>query len=512
MTFIFALYLGAALLLALYGAHTILLTLIHWHRRGKAAPSPPLMATPDVTIQLPIYNEAHVIQRLIGAVASLDWPRERLHVQVLDDSDDETTALAAASAEKWRRAGVDVTVLRRPTREGYKAGALAYGLATAKGEFIAIFDADFVPSPDFLRRTVPHLLADPGLGFIQTRWGHLNADESPLTRSQALALDGHFVVEQAARQAAGWFIGFNGTAGIWRRACIADAGGWRHDTLAEDLDLSYRAQLRGWRGRYLGDVVSPAEVPPQLAALKRQQSRWAQGSIQCLRLLAGPVWRSGRPLALRLAALLHLSGYLVHPLMLILLLTTLPLLWNDASARWPLAYMSLASLGPPLLYATAQRELYRRGRWLRRYAFLPVLVLVGTGVALSNARAVLHGLRAPGGTFKRTPKFRREGQRGGWLGQRYTLPLEGIVVGEILLALYALVAIGIATARAHYWAIPFLALYAAGFGLVAGLALWQARPVRSKRPIPLPPHPQPLFRKRERRVGKNPLPGGERVG
>jgi cellulose synthase/poly-beta-1,6-N-acetylglucosamine synthase-like glycosyltransferase len=481
VTLIFALYLGAALLLALYGLHTLLLTLIHWRYRHETPVPPPLTATPDVTVQLPIYNEAHVIQRLIDAVASLDWPRERLHIQVLDDSDDETTALAVAGAEKWQRAGVDIAVLRRPTRAGYKAGALAYGLATAKGEFIAIFDADFVPSPDFLRRTLPHLLADPRVGFIQTRWGHLNAEESPLTQAQALALDGHFVVEQAARQAAGWFIGFNGTAGLWRRACIADAGGWRHDTLAEDLDLSYRAQLRGWRGRYLGDVVSPAEIPPQLLALKRQQSRWAQGSIQCLRLLAGPVWRSGRPLALRLAALLHLSGYLVHPLMLVLLLTTLPLLWSDAGARWPLAYMSLASLGPPLLYATAQRELYPRGRWLRRYAFLPVLVFIGTGVALSNAWAVCRGLRAPGGTFKRTPKFRREGQRGGWLGQRYTLPLEGVVVGEILLALYALAAVGIAAARAHYWAIPFLALYVGGFGLVAGLSLWQARPAREKK-------------------------------
>ncbi len=493
MTLIFALYLGAALLLALYGMHTLLLTFIRWRYRPKATVPPSPTATPDVTVQLPIYNEAHVIQRLIDAVASLDWPRERLHIQVLDDSDDETTALAMAGAEKWQRAGVDIAVVRRPTRAGYKAGALAHGLLTAKGEFIAIFDADFVPSPDFLRRTVPHLLADPRVGFIQTRWGHLNAEESPLTRAQALALDGHFVVEQAARQAAGWFIGFNGTAGIWRRSCIADAGGWRYDTLAEDLDLSYRAQLRGWRGRYLGDVVSPAEVPPQLLALKRQQSRWAQGSIQCLRLLAGPVWRSGRPLALRLAALLHLSGYLVHPLMLILLLTTLPLLWSDAGARWPLAYMSLASLGPPLLYATAQRELYPRGRWLRRYAFLPVLVFIGTGVALSNAWAVCRGLRAPGGTFKRTPKFRREGQRGGWLGQRYKLPLEGTVAGEILLALYALAAVGVAAARAHYWAIPFLALYVGGFGLVAGLALWQARPAREKKRSGAPVTSQPLL-------------------
>ena len=491
MVLILILYVGAALLLALYGVHTLVLTWIYWRRcRRRQDPAPPpLTETPDVTVQLPIYNEAHVVQRLIEAVARLDWPRERLHIQVLDDSDDETTALAEASVQGWRRQGVDVALLRRPTRAGYKAGALAYGLTAATGGFIAIFDADFVPPPDFLRRTVPYFLADPQLGFIQTRWTHLNASESPLTQAQALALDGHFVVEQTARQAAGWFINFNGTAGLWRRACIEDAGGWRNDTLAEDLDLSYRAQLRGWRGRYLGDVASPAELPPQLAAFKRQQSRWAQGSIQCLRLLAGPVWRSRRPLAARLAALLHISGYLVHPLMLILLLTALPLLWYGAGTPWPLAYMSLASLGPPLLYATAQKALYPRWRWLRRYAFLPVLALIGAGVALSNTLAVLRGLGTWGGHFRRTPKFRREGQRGGWLGQRYTLPLEGIVVGEALLSLYAWAAIAVAAARAHFWAIPFLLLYAGGFGLVTGLALWQARPVQAK---PKEKRPRPL--------------------
>jgi cellulose synthase/poly-beta-1,6-N-acetylglucosamine synthase-like glycosyltransferase len=467
-----AVYIVAALLLALYGANSLLLTIVYFRVRRRQPAEPPLTRTPRVTVQLPIYNEMHVVERLIDAVAGLSYPADRLQIQVLDDSTDETTAIARARVRLLRARGVDIELVRRQGREGFKAGALAHGLRQATGELIAIFDADFVPQPDFLLRTVPYFLSDPRLGFLQTRWAHLNVDYSALTRTQALALDGHFAVEQPARQRAGWFMNFNGTAGLWRRACIEESGGWSGDTLSEDLDLSYRAQLAGWRPAYLPHVAAPAEVPPQLAAFKRQQFRWAEGSIQCLRKLARGVWRAERPLPARLQGLIHLSGYLAHPLMVLMLLATLPLLLSDARLSWPLAYLSLASLGPPLLYAVAQKALYPD--WWRRYTRMPLLVLLGSGIALNNGVAVLHGVLGRKGRFRRTPKFSLEGKTGRWQGQRYALALDAMILGEVLLALYAALTIGVAWQRGHTWAIPFLCLYLGGFGMVAVTGLWQS--------------------------------------
>jgi len=259
-------------------------------------------------------RELHTVERLLNAAAGLDYPRDRLEIQVLDDSIDATRRVAALTVARLQRQGIDVVHITRPDRAGFKAGALATGLAEAKGELIAIFDADFLPPPDFLRRVVPHF-ADPTVGCIQTRWGHLNRDYSPFTQVQALGVDGHFVVEQTARSRAGLFINFNGTAGVWRRACIEDAGGWQGDTLTEDLDLSYRAQLRGWRMGYLPDVVVPAELPAQISAFKRQQARWAQGSIQTALKLLGPLLRSAQPWSVKLEGVVHLTSYLVHPMM-----------------------------------------------------------------------------------------------------------------------------------------------------------------------------------------------------
>lgn len=483
--------------LALYGANALFTTLVYLRRRRQTSAPPPLPTTwPTVTVQLPIFNELHVVERLIDAVAGLDYPRDRLQIQVLDDSTDETTALAQARVEHYRRQGVDIALLHRVRRKGYKAGALAEALGTATGEFIAIFDADFAPPADFLRRTVPYLAADPGLGFVQTRWGHLNADYSPLTRAQTLALDGHFVVEQAARQRSGWFFGFNGTAGLWRRGCIEAAGGWQTDTLCEDLDLSYRAQLGGWRGLYLPDVVAPAEVPPQLAAYRRQQARWATGSVQTLRKLGGRVATAPRPLLTRIEGLLHLSAYLCHPLMVALLLLTLPLLLLAGDQRgplhWLMAYLGFATAGPPLLFAVAQRELHpkpwgRRG-WLARMTALPVLMLLGTGVALSNTVAVLRGLSGRPTAFRRTPKFRVENRSDAWQGKRYALPADPIVLGELALAAYALLTVAVAVARDYLYAVPFMLLYAAGFGMVAGVTLWQGRRRRPASPRTLRRH------------------------
>jgi cellulose synthase/poly-beta-1,6-N-acetylglucosamine synthase-like glycosyltransferase len=487
-----------AITLAIYGANALLLTLLYLRRRRQAPPTPPEPAEwPAVTVQAPVFNELHVVERLIHALAALDYPRERLQIQILDDSSDETTALAAACVEHYRAQGLAIELVHRQPRPGFKAGALAAAMSQASGEIIAIFDADFIPAPDFLRRTVPAMLVHDQVGFIQTRWSHLNDAYSLLTQAQALALDGHFVVEQTVRQRSGWLFGFNGTAGLWRRSCIDDAGGWQTDTLCEDLDLSYRAQLRGWQGLYLPDVNAPAEIPPQLAAFKRQQGRWATGSIQTFRKLAGQVARSPRPLTHKVEGIIHLGAYFCHPLMVLLLLLTLPLLWlGDTAAnplRWLMAYLGLASVGPPLLYAVSQWELYRGRGWLRRLAALPLLVLLGTGLALSNTVAVARGFSNRPADFRRTPKFHVQDRRDLWQDKRYTLPLSWLVLGEMALTGYALLTVAVALWRGHIYAVPFLLLYVGGFGVmvVMGIAQgWQRqtlrrRPRRRPRPAPV---------------------------
>ena len=472
VSFCGAVYVGAAVMLALYGINSLVLLVLYLRHRRRILPLPPLACTPPVTVQLPIYNERYVIERLIDTVAGLDYPRDRLQIQVLDDSTDDTTAIAQERAAYHRQRGADIAVIHRTERTEFKAGALAHGLRTATGEFVAVFDADFVPAPDFLRKTVPYFLTQPDLGLIQTRWGHVNGDYSLFTRAQTLALDGHFVVEQTARQRTGLFMNFNGTAGIWRRACIEDSGGWQGDTLSEDLDLSYRAQLRGWRFLFLPGVVSPAEVPPHVAAFKRQQFRWAKGSIQCLRKMGWAVLTAPEPLFKRVQGLIHLSSYLVHPLMLVLLLTSLPLMLWGGMPSLPLAYLSLASVGPPLLYAVSQRALY--ADWRRRWAAFPMLALLGTGVALNNSRAVIEALLGHNQSFQRTPKFRLESRGDRWRGKEYGVPFSWLTLGEVALALYASITVVVACLRGNVYAVPFLLLYVAGFGYVAVLGLWHS--------------------------------------
>ncbi|MGD1993336.1 MAG: glycosyltransferase [Anaerolineae bacterium] len=467
-----ALYALVTLWITIYGLNGLVLVVLYWwhRRRDPSAPVVPRSELPPVTVQLPLYNERHVAERLIDTVAALDYPRDRLQIQVLDDSTDETTRLVKARAAYYRGRGVDITVHHRRERTGSKAGALAAAMPMARGELIAIFDADFRPHSDFLLRTVPHLVNDPRLGMVQTRWSHLNADYSPMTRVQALALDGHFVVEQTARSRSGLPMHFNGTAGVWRRSCIEAGGGWQSDTLCEDLDLSYRAQIAGWRFRYLPGVEGPSELPPQILAFKRQQSRWAQGSVQTLRKLAGRLLRSSHlSLTGKLMGLVHLSGYLVYPLVIALLLLTLPLLLYPDALGGPLSLLAPVCLGPVLVYITAQWEIYPD--WKRRLLHFPLMVLVGTGIAWNNVLGVWQGLRTWGGLMARTPKFQLEGRQGEWIHSQYRLSRDRAVVGEIILAAYAVVTVIVAWVTGNRGAIIFPLLHAMAFGLVAALSL-----------------------------------------
>ncbi len=481
MFLIFMLYTLAAAGLALYGFNSLLTVYLYWRKRHKSIPLPALNEYPRVTVQLPTYDELYVVERLIDAAAALEWPSDRIEIQVLDDSDDETTSIAQARVDQYRRQGLDITLIHRVDRTGFKAGALALGLEHARGEFITIFDADFVPPRDFLRKTIPFLVADPHLGLVQTRWAHLNAQYSPLTRAQSIALDGHFVVEQTARSRNGLFFNFNGTAGVWRRACIDDCGGWHGDTLSEDLDLSYRAQMRGWQFLFLPQLASPAEIPPQIHAFKRQQFRWAKGSTQCLvKFMPVLASRGDLPFFKRFEGFMHLSGYLVHPMILILLLTIVPAMSLGMHFPEIMGYFSLSMMGPILLYALSQRELYPD--WGKRFAFFGFLMLLGTGVALNNTFAVLGAITGKGNNFRRTPKFSVEGGAGSWTATRYALPFTWDAVGELGLAVYALAGAWIAYRETFYWTMPFMLLYAACFGFTGGLSLWHSLAPRLIKP------------------------------
>jgi cellulose synthase/poly-beta-1,6-N-acetylglucosamine synthase-like glycosyltransferase len=453
-------YIGLIGLVSLYGLHRLVLLCLYWRHRAADPTAPLLQGLPAVTVQLPVYNEAAVVERLIEAVCALDWPADRLFVQVLDDSTDETVALCAAAVARQSARGVQIVHLRRSRREGYKAGALQAGLEAGASEVVAIFDADFVPDPSFLRVTVPHLLARPEVGMVQARWGHRNREYGLLTALSALLLDGHFIIEHTARNRSGRFFNFNGTAGVWRRACIEDAGGWQHDTLTEDLDLSYRAQLAGWRFVYLRDHVVPAELPDSLPAFASQQHRWAKGTLQTARKLTLPLLRAPLPLSVKMEALSHLYCNLTYPLLLVLavllpLVTVLPpLSWGDGLVHVPGVLLALG-VGS-LFYAVAARE--ADGRWGAALWRLPGVVALGVGMSLRQSRAVVEGLFGQDRTFVRTPK------RGDGGGPVAATPIGAETVVELGLAgLYGLV-IAWSLAEGRYGNLPFLLLMAAGFG------------------------------------------------
>jgi len=465
------------LVLSGYGAHRwYLLHLYLKHRDRARRPAARFDELPVLTVQLPVFNEMYVVERLIDAVCAFDYPRERLEIQVLDDSTDETTAIARRRVEERRKEGFDIVCLHRTDRTGFKAGALHAGLNRARGELVAIFDADFVPRPDFARRLVDHF-ADPSVGMVQARWGHLNRDHSALTRVQSIFLDGHFIIEHTARNRSGRFFNFNGTAGIWRRSCIADAGGWQHDTLTEDLDLSYRAQMRGWRFVFLPDEVAPAELPVEMGAFKSQQHRWAKGSIQTARKLLPQILRSSLPLRVKTETVFHLTANVGYVLMVLLALLVVPAVWLRKgfspglilAVDLPLLVFSTVSVAA--FYLVAEREALGRlrggGRWL------PFLMAIGIGLSINNSRAVLEALRGQDSEFRRTPKYNLG--RGESLGsRRYRITVNRDTWIEAAFAAYFTLAV-VAAAIAGLWAaVPFLMLFQIGFAYTAGLTLVQA--------------------------------------
>jgi len=468
---IITLYVVVVLWLSLYGFNVIWLTLLYLRHRHVQPPVGQFAEWPVVTVQIPVYNERYVVERVIDAVARLDYPHDKLQIQVLDDSTDDTTELARARVEYHQSRGVDITLIHRENRQGYKAGALRHAMRTACGQFIALFDADFAPQSDFLRRVLPAFAGQPDIGFVQARWTHLNGKASLLTRALALMTDAHFIVEQIGRNRSGLLVNFNGSAGVWRRSCIEGAGGWQEDTLTEDLDLSYRAQIAGWRAVILRDVSVAAELPSQIGACKQQQFRWAKGGAQTLRKLFWPLLRSPLGWKQKIAALLHLTTYFAHVLMLLLLVTWLPVMaYSNVLHKLPLAFLSLSTLGVPLICLVSQAELYRD--WPRRMLYLPSLLSLGCGLALNNARAVVEGLLGAKGEFVRTPKVQMTNQLVRAESITYRAPVDATVIGEIVLAAFTIFLIGRAQTRLGYSTLVFLFLYVIGFMYVAAGSLW----------------------------------------
>lgn len=470
-TLLNGLFFGLLAFLGVYGLHR--LQLVRRFRDWGPAPEPlaPEAEHPRVCVQLPLYNERTVAARLIRRVGALEWPADRLEIQVLDDSTDETRALVDQEVELLRSRGLNARVLRREGREGFKAGALAHGMAHSDAPYIAVFDADFLPQADFLQRTLPAFDSSE-VGLVQARWGHLDRDRSGFARAQSTLLDGHFVIEHHVRCLSGLFFNFNGTAGVWRREAIEDAGGWEHDTLTEDLDLSYRSQMAGWRFVYLPSVVADAELPPDVAAFKSQQARWARGSAQVLRKLGGRIARADLPWRVKLEAFLHLTHNIGYPLVpaLAFLLPLVMLQPMEVSPWAHLALFCLCSVSIVVFYDKSQRATGRP--LLRRLFDVPAAMALGIGLSLRLSRAVLLGLFAGPGEFVRTPK------RGDGAGQRYRSLLNGVPGLELLPAAWLGWACWMAIADGAWSALPLMLLFAWGYAWIGWLSLrvwWRER-------------------------------------
>lgn len=459
--------------LSAFGAHRIKILYHYWsHRSGEPTAREPFEQLPKVTIQLPIFNEVVMVERLLAAVTALDYPREQLQIQLLDDSTDETAAKAKHLCEDWRAQGHNVQYLHRTDRTGFKAGALNAAMSEVTGEFICIFDADFLPAPDYLKMLIHHF-TDPTVGMVQARWGHLNREFSLLTKLQALFLDGHLVLEQSARSRHGYYLNFNGTAGIWRREAIDQAGGWQHDTLTEDLDLSYRAQLKGWRFIYLKDVVVPAELPPDMDSFKSQQHRWTKGSIQVCKKILSDVWRSNAPLGHKIEATAHLTSNFAYLLTLCVLVLMYPANFTLGGSWQKAVFVDLpvfffASLSVITFYLAAQGAQEKRS-WLRAIPYLPALLALGIGMSINNGKAVIEALLNRESEFVRTPKFGVENRKEAATKKvRYIASKSLLMWLEAAVALYFLGLVALAISRGQWMSLPFLLLFLGGFTYVAG--------------------------------------------
>jgi cellulose synthase/poly-beta-1,6-N-acetylglucosamine synthase-like glycosyltransferase len=448
------------------------------HRNKQEEKLPELNEFPPVTIQLPLYNERYVAERVIEATCNIAYLPENLEIQVLDDSTDDTVDVVAEVVKKYQEKGFDIKHIHRKNRQGYKAGALKEGLAVARGEFVAIFDADFIPKPDFLLKTLPYFLSNPKIGMVQTRWEHLNSEYSLLTRTQAMALDGHFVIEQNVRNKAGFFINFNGTGGIWRKECIIDAGNWEADTLTEDLDLSYRAQLKGWKFKFLNRVTSPAELPSEINALKSQQFRWTKGAVETARKILPKVWKSNLPLGKKIHSTFHLTSNIVFPFILLAGILNVPLIFIKHQGGYEnyftiMGVFVFAFIGSFLFYLYSQKDIYPD--WQRRIFLFPLFMAGSMGFAVNNTKAVFEGLIRKKSEFVRTPKYKITDKKESWAGKHYTpVKVSFTVILEAVLALYCFFGVVSSIYFLEIAAVPFQLLFSIGYGLVAYLSLKHA--------------------------------------
>lgn len=467
-------------LLTMYGLHRYILTYLFYRFRRSFAPLRLFFddELPIVTVQLPVFNEKYVLDRLVQSVCNFDYPSHRLEIQILDDSNDDTSILGSQLAEQYRAKGFDIVHLHRTDRTGYKAGALEAGTQVAKGELLAVFDADFVPPVDFLRRTV-HAFTDPEIGMVQVRWEHINRDYSVLTRSQALFLDGHFVIEHAARCHSGHFFNFNGTAGIWRRQCIVDAGGWQHDTITEDLDLSYRAQLAGWKFQYINEVAAPAELPVEMNAYRTQQHRWAKGSIETARKLLPILIKSSIPFRTKFEAMFHLTANFSY-LFMVLLALLMPISiiiriehnWHYALMA-DLPFLALGMIPLVIFYTCSQKEIGEA--WVWRSTMVPVALTVGAGMCLNNCKAVIEALIGHRSEFTRTPKYNVLSSVDSWKDKLYRGHKTWLPFMELAFALYFTSVIFFVIYKQSYLSLPFLIMFQLGFFYVSISSILQRR-------------------------------------
>ncbi|HMG87620.1 MAG TPA: cellulose synthase family protein [Terracidiphilus sp.] len=474
-------YFAVMIVLAIYGVHRYTLCYLYFKHRKNYNPNPlnHFDELPRVTIQLPIFNEQFVIDRLVEAVCGIDYPKDKLEIQVLDDSTDETTEVASGIVARYAALGHPIVYIHRTNRHGFKAGALDAGLKVASGEYVAIFDADFVPPPDWLMKVIHHF-AEPDVGMVQTRWTHLNRDYSLLTRIEAILLDGHFVLEHGARVRSGDFFNFNGTAGMWRRKAISDGGGWQHDTLTEDTDLSYRSQIAGWRFKYLPEVECPSELPIEMTAFKTQQARWAKGLIQTSIKMLPKIFKSNVPRRIKIEAVYHLTANLSYPLMIVMTALLIPAMICRFYQGWfqmllidfPLFTASSASIA--VFYLASQRELYPK-TWMKTFFYLPFLMALGIGLTVTNSKAVMEALLGIKSAFVRTPKYRvaQKGEKSQAAKYRKRLKLAPWI--ELIIGCYFLLAIIYTFSNHNYFTAPFLILFVIGYWYTGLMSLLQGR-------------------------------------